>query len=55
MYKKPQLEKFGSFRQITAGGGAVETDFFTTDGTDGCVSVTQTGTNQEDILCRRSV
>lgn len=55
MYQRPQLEKFGSFRQLTAGGGATENDFFTTDSTDNCVSVTPSGQTTEDIVCRRSV
>jgi hypothetical protein len=39
MYNKPKLERFGTFRELTQGGGASFNDGFTTDSADGCVLV----------------
>lgn len=40
MYTSPKLEKFGTFRQVTLGGGAAANDTFTIDTTDNCESRT---------------
>ncbi len=41
MYKAPKLERFGTLRELTLGGGSVATDFFgaTSDGNAGCRAV----------------
>lgn len=36
-YQKPELERFGTLRELTQSGGAAYSDMFTTDGTDGCI------------------
>jgi len=36
-YGKPQLQRLGTFRELTLGGGSSFSDMWTTDGTDGCV------------------
>lgn len=37
MYETPKLECYGSFRELTLGGGDVPSDGFTPSDTDGCV------------------
>lgn len=36
LYRKPELECFGTLRDLTQSGGAAFSDMFTTDGSDGC-------------------
>ena len=36
MYEMPKLERYGSFRELTLGGGAVPSDGFTPAVGDGC-------------------
>jgi len=37
MYSKPQVQRFGTLRDLTLGGGAVDVDAFASDGS-GCFS-----------------
>lgn len=43
MYQSPKLERYGTFRELTLGGGTVATDPFATDTNDnvpdGCIDV----------------
>jgi hypothetical protein len=36
MYETPKLERYGTFRELTLGGGAFRLDGLTTDSADGC-------------------
>lgn len=36
MYQTPKLERFGTFRSLTLGGGIDNIDVFTTNSGDGC-------------------
>jgi len=39
MYHTPELESYGTFRELTQGGGQFNVDFFGTDnaGNSGCI------------------
>lgn len=47
MYEKPKLERFGTFRELTLGGGTFRSDGLTTDADDGCEDPTAPG----EALC----
>lgn len=36
MYQEPKLERYGTFREMTLGGGTFRLDGLTTDANDGC-------------------
>ncbi len=49
MYEKPTLERFGTFRELTLGGGTYQTDIFTvldnnSATPDGCIGPPTKGT-----------
>lgn len=50
MYVTPELECYGTFRELTQGGGNIATDFFGTDssGNTGCQP------NPQGALCLNS-
>lgn len=37
MYQAPQLQRYGTLRELTLGGGSVPSDGFTPQDTDGCM------------------
>jgi hypothetical protein len=37
MYETPTLEQYGTFRDLTLGGGSVPSDGFTPNNADGCI------------------
>jgi hypothetical protein len=37
LYRKPELECFGTLRDLTQSGGAAFSDLWTTDSADGCI------------------
>jgi hypothetical protein len=40
MYESPKLERYGTFRELTLGGGAVKVDFFGPDANGiGCIPI----------------
>ena len=49
MYEAPKIERYGTFRELTEGGGVVDSDLFTADGTDGCIE--RRGPDDSLILC----
>lgn len=44
MYQKPQLERFGTFRELTLGGGLFKNDGLTNKIGDGCLDPKIKGT-----------
>ena len=40
MYQSPKLERYGTFRELTLGGGAVNVDPFGSNGGIGCTQTT---------------
>jgi hypothetical protein len=52
MYQEPKLERYGTFREVTQGGGADVNDPFTLDPDDDCtVLETDPVTGEDIILC----